>query len=266
MLAALAQLAARMSAPTAFFGTLFIPSNRGTVSSDKFDGMPGVSYRYDRDTGILQVTSRAGDAANIVTTAHIGVDGRFRDGSGNPIGRALPGGSVIIDPAALPGYASAAAVAPGSRAAAQAQTDAADEPKLCPDPTPDHPGAREKDIAYQQYISTLINGRALSAGLAVKLVNPATGNDVFFDDCRDVDGTMIEAKGTGYAKMLANGPDSFPWLGVEQKMLKQADRQLQAAGSHTIEWYFAEPEIAEYMREKFFQNDFNIHIYYVPRE
>ena len=38
--------------------------------------------------------------------------------------------------------------------------------------------------------------------MAVSLVNPLTGKSVVFDDCRESDGTMIEAKGPGYAEML----------------------------------------------------------------
>jgi len=41
--------------------------------------------------------------------------------------------------------------------------------------------------------------RPLPAGMAVSLENPLTGKNVAFDDCRESDGTMIEAKGPGFA-------------------------------------------------------------------
>ena len=79
-----------------------------------------------------------------------------------------------------------------------------DEPKLCPDHSRDVPhGASERAKAYQEQISRLNNPqRPLPAGMAVSLENPLTGRNVAFDDCRESDGTMIEAKGPGYAKLL----------------------------------------------------------------
>ena len=72
-----------------------------------------------------------------------------------------------------------------------------DEPKLCPDHSRDVPhGASERAKAYQEQISRLNNPqRPLPAGMAVSLENPLTGRNVAFDDCRESDGTMIEAKG-----------------------------------------------------------------------
>jgi hypothetical protein len=64
----------------------------------------------------------------------------------------------------LPGYQSQSGTVAGADARSQAITDTATQPKLCPDPSPDQPGARPKDIEYQQYISMLVNGRVLPPG------------------------------------------------------------------------------------------------------
>jgi hypothetical protein len=92
------------------------------------------------------------------------------------------GGSLVFDADSLA----------GAKAEAGARSER-DEPKLCPDPSPDVPhGASERAKAYQEQISRLNNPqRPLPAGMAVSLENPLTGKNVAFDDCRDSDGTLI---------------------------------------------------------------------------
>jgi hypothetical protein len=261
----LVQLAARMSAPTLFLGILFIPTNGSVVVEGAVAGAPDLSTSYDRDTGILQVWQDDGAGGNILLdTGHIGVDGQFYGNNGTAIGRALPNGA-IVDPDTLPGYRSQSNTGPGAVVRPLALADTAAQPKLCPDPGPDQPGARPKDILYQQYIGMLVNGRELPAGLAVNLVNPATGNIVHFDDCQLTTGIMIDAKGTGYAAILAQGSDKFVWTQIQQKMLNQADAQLNAARDRPIEWYFAEEPVADYVRALFYKNDLPITVIYAPR-
>jgi hypothetical protein len=79
--------------------------------------------------------------------------------------------------------------------------------------------------------------------MAVSLENPLTGKNVAFDDCRDSDGTMIEAKGPGYAGLMKS--DFLANKIRDEEWLPQAGSQVAAAGSREIEWYFAEPEAAE---------------------
>ena len=138
----------------------------------------------------------------------------------------------------------------GAKAEAGARSER-DEPKLCPDPSPDVPhGASERAKAYQEQISALNNPqRPLPAGVAVSLENPLTGENVAFDDCRESDGTMIEAKGPGYAGLVKSGFLAEKIWNEDWSL--QADRQLAAAGSRDIEWFFAEPEAAEKAREWF---------------
>ena len=102
--------------------------------------------------------------------------------------------------------------------------------------------------------------------MAVSLENPLTGKNVAFDDCRESDGTMIEAKGLGYAGMLKSDKLAENiWLG---DWLPEAKRQTAAAGSRDIEWFFAEPEAAKKASEWFGDDERfqKIKIFYVPAE
>jgi hypothetical protein len=264
-LASLARLAAGMSAPTLFLGILFIPFNHNPLAEGKIENAPRLTYRYDRDTGIVRIwRDGAAGGRTLLGRGHIDAAARFRDAGGHVIGRLLPGGAVIVDPDRLPGYRAQSGAVAGPRAAAQAGSEADTEPKLCPDPNFDHPGARSKDIAYQHYVSTLINGRPLPPGLAVSLWNPISGKYVHFDDCRLSDGTMIDAKGTGYLAQLSHGAMTYPWLGIEEKMRRQARAQIQAAQGRPIEWHFAEREVADYVRALFEHQEIRIHVIYTP--
>jgi len=95
--------------------------------------------------------------------------------------------------------------------------------------------------------------------------NPVSGKDVVFDDCQLSDGTMIEAKGDGYLEMLLKGSANMPWMGVEYKMLKQANSQLQAAQGRPIEWYFKARPVADYVRKLLDDKDLRITVIYAPQ-
>ena len=85
--------------------------------------------------------------------------------------------------------------------------------------------------------------------MAVSLENPLTGKNVAFDDCRESDGTMIEAKGPGYAGLMKS--DFLANKIRDEEWLPQAERQVSAAGSRDVEWFFAEPEAAAKAEEWF---------------
>jgi hypothetical protein len=74
--------------------------------------------------------------------------------------------------------------------------------------------------------------RPLPAGLAVSLINPLTGEPVFFDECRESDGTMIDAKGPGFANMLEN---EIVAPGIAKKWTDQAQDQVDASGGRALE-------------------------------
>ena len=108
--------------------------------------------------------------------------------------------------------------------------------------------------------------RPLPAGMAVSLENPLTGKRVAFDDCRESDGTMIEAKGLGYASMLQD--PYFDEKVLPDRWLKQARSQVAAAQSRDVEWFFAEPEAARRAGELFDDDQTlrGIKIFVIPAE
>jgi hypothetical protein len=97
--------------------------------------------------------------------------------------------------------------------------------------------------------------------LAVSLFNPVSGKDVVFDDCRLIDGTMIDAKGNRYAYLFRY---AAPAESIEAEFLDQGNRQLQAAGARQIEWYFAEREAADFARVLFEKEGLPITVIYEP--
>ena len=240
----------------ATLGAIFIPTPAGVVSHGAIPGEPGLSYSFDEPAGLLRLHD--GEAGQqTVAEARLRPDGILAETeTGLPIAR-MVNGSLVFDADSLA----------ESAAGAGARSER-DEPKLCPDPDPDVPhGASERAIAYQEQISRLNNPRRpLPAGMAVSLENPLTGKNVAFDDCRESDGTMIEAKGPGYAGLMESD-----WLAEKiwrEKIRPQAESQIAAAGGRDIEWYFAEPEAGAKAGEWFGGEEKfrKIRIFVVPAE
>jgi hypothetical protein len=256
---------AAISAAVAFLGVLFIPTNSSVVSEDTVPNAPDLGYRFDRDAGILTLTRTNADGSkDILFYGKPGPDGLFRDKDGNVIGNDL-GGSVVVDPDAVPGYQSRTKdkdrARSGVAARAEAVADTA-EPKLCPDPSEDKPGSKSPGaIAYQMYVGIVVNGEPLPPGLAIKVTKP-DGDPVYLDDCRQTTGSLIEAKGKGYADLLHEG--GFLWSQTLRKMFKQADDQLKSAQGRPIKWHFAEKEVADYVRPIFAMRYPGIAMFYTP--
>jgi hypothetical protein len=248
----------------AVLGTLFLPTNRGSVSIGTLPDAPEFSYKYDHDTGKLTVTRQNDDGTtDIVFSGHHDIDGIFRDDQGNAIGRYL-GDSVALDADAVRGYEarqrSDAQAPPG--AVAQTDTATRSGPKVCPDPGPDKSGFKSPGaIAYQMYVGQQVNGQPLPPGIGIKMMRP-DGRPVYFDDCQEATGTLIEAKGLGYSDALNSGK-LFPWLGMYLRMMSQAKRQLEAADGRPITWYFAEEDVADRMRAAFAEKRLPISVVYL---
>ncbi|HZU91312.1 MAG TPA: hypothetical protein VE993_18815 [Stellaceae bacterium] len=75
---------------------------------------------------------------------------------------------------------------------------------------------------------------------------------------------MIDAKGTGYRDQLNHGAKTHPWLGIQEKILRQAKAQVQAAQGRPIEWHFAEREVADHVRVLFGEAGIPIAVIYTP--
>ena len=256
-LSGLETLASALVGPTVTLGAIFIPTPAGVVSQGAVPGEPGLSYSFDEPAGMLRLYRDDEAGQQTVAEARARPDGIFAEtDTGLPIAR-MVGGSLVFDADSLA----------ESAAGTQARSER-DQPKLCPDPTADVPhGASERAMLYQEQISRLNNPqRPLSRGNAVSMENPLTGKNVVFDDCRESDGTMIEAKGLGYAEMLQD-----PYLGedvIPGRWLKQARSQVAAAGARDVEWFFAEPEAAQKAGELFGDEQTlqKIKIFVIPAE
>jgi hypothetical protein len=255
-LAGLGRLAAAAGGPAITLGAVLIPTPAGRVSEGNIPGEPDLHYSFDEPAGMLRLYHEGENGRETIAYASQDAHGIFVDDETRvPIARYVKG-ALVFDADSLP-----------SEATDQAAEESRDEPKLCPDPGPDDPhDASERAWAYQEQISRLNNPqRPLIRGEAVSLFNRSLKDWVAFDDCRESDGTMIEAKGPAFARLLRY---KFGIANLKERWLRQANRQVGAAGSRDIEWYFAEPEAAE-MAKEWFGGDarFNkIKIIVVPAE
>jgi hypothetical protein len=227
----LGRFALRLLSPTlgeaaAAFGLLFIPSPNNDRVEGEVPDLPGLSYSWNRDESLLHLTYDNADGGQHTFTAQL-EDDLFRDDDGRIVGRILPDGTVVIDPAAI-----------------SADLVQEDEPKLCPAPGPDRPGGSEIGRDYEDFVKSVVNPEnPTPRGWGFQLPNPEqNGALVYYDDCQQSTGMMIEAKG-GYAGVL-----SFPEgkNSVSEDWLDQSSAQVAASGGRPIRWYFAEPETAAF--------------------
>lgn len=218
-------------ASTAAFGLLFIPSSNKLSVEGEVADLPGLSYAWNRDETQLHLTYDSPDRGQVTFSAHLENDA-FRDDRGRVVGQVLSDGGVAIDTAAL--------------SADLAQDD---DPKLCPTLGPDRAGGSERGRDYEDYVKSVVNpDNPTPRGWGYQLPNPEkNGDPVYFDDCQQSTGMMVEAKGN-YAGILSFEPsrskNSAEWL-------EQSAAQLAAAGGRSIRWYFAEPETKTFAEKLF---------------
>jgi hypothetical protein len=206
---------------------------------------PDITFKLDKPEGVLTLWADSPYGRIIIYSDKFGDGGIFRDRTGRPIARVLPDGTLFIAPDWLPDRTS-------------------NEPNLCPDPELDRPGARPKDLDYQYYMAQRLNPDAPTPyGFGIALLNPTDGRYVVFDDCEQVTGAMIDYKGTGYQAMMEKKSD-YPWKGVVERALRQAERQLGAARGREVRWYFAEKPVADFFREQFKNKLWNITVIWAP--
>ncbi len=219
------------AAAAAAFGLLFIPTPNEISVEGAVADLPGVSYAWNRDESTLHLTYDNPDGGRSTFSAQL-EDDVFRDARGQIIGRVLPDGTIAIDTAAV-------------------STDLAqdDQPKLCPAPGPDRPGGSERGRDYEDYVKSVVNpDNPTPRGWGYQLPNPEqNGAPVFYDDCQQSTGMMVEAKGE-YAGVLAFQPGNDS---IAADWLDQSAAQIAAAGGRAIRWYFAEPDTEAFAKKLF---------------
>jgi len=242
--------AAPAVAAATVLGTIFVPVQKNPFVEGPIPGDSGLRYSLDNDEGVLRFLDA--QSGTEVAVARRGRDGIFFEAeTGVPVAR-MVGGTVVFDAAMLANEAEDSRAQSGAKTSADTETNT---PQLCPDPGPDVPhGASPRSIAYQAHVSAVNNPqRPLPPGLAVSLIDTKTGKRVVFDDCRESDGTMIEAKGPGFARLLRYS--YFSTKVLPKRWERQAERQVSAAGARGIEWFFAEPEAAQWAEKWFRENE-----------
>jgi hypothetical protein len=237
-LEALKLLLARATGATIVFRILFIPSNDSPIAEGPIANSAGLSYRYNSDTGVLQIRQEIGSLGpGVITEAQLGTDGLFHDQRGQVIGLRLSTG-IAVDTDTLPGHAPAA-------------ND--NHPRLCPDPTPENiSGRSERAVAYQSQIT------GLPPGLEVVF------NGERYDGCRESDHHLLEAKGEGYLTFMSSPMSWYEWFSKLDDLKQQIDSHATHALGHIVEYHFAEKQVADWARQ-YARKYSNVVVYYTPR-
>jgi len=217
------------------FWLLFIPSPNDIHVEGEVEGVPGLRYSWNRDEALLHFTYEGPDGQQRTLTARLDQN-VFRDGQGHIVGRLLPGGSIAIDPTQI-----------------SSNLPNKEEPRLCPPQVPDK-RTNDLGLAYETYIKGIINpGNPTPPRFAYELPNPNDPSDmVSFDDCEHRTGAFLAEIKDRHADLLdfGAGLDS-----VVMKFLRQAKRQVDAAGSYEVRWYFSEKETADFAEKLFEETD-----------
>jgi len=203
-------------------------------------GLPGWRYSWNRDGTTLYLKYDHPGIPPRTVALRINDKDEVLDKEGKVVGKVIGSNKIAIDRVAvLPGLVKE------------------DEPRLCPDYERDRPGSDrgkkyEENFArqYEDFVKLIINppstGGPTPSGFSYYLPRPE-GDPVSFDDCEWKTGIMVEVKGETYTHLL-----STPFASkVENEMLDQSARQIQASGGRPIVWVFSEEEAAQKMRKVF---------------
>jgi hypothetical protein len=231
-----------------------VPSNHGgsLESSGTLPDNPDIAFH--RSEGRLQLFHLGPDGTRTTLyDGYPGDDNFYRDSDGHVIARDLGyEKGFVLDPSAVSTLspptmdAKAKEKDPAEEAGrnatlagAKAVVRAIDQTQVCPDPTFDWPhGASTPARLYQQQVTMLPWGVAFDIG------------GTKFDGCRYWgDGTMLEAKGKGYAWALTENGWLSGYRGGPRMEAQMADQSAKAwAVGKRVEWHFAEKSVADYFK------------------
>lgn len=235
-------IAARLAGPLSFlFGVLFPTPAGGKHFEGSIPDYPDLRYSWDADETAFRITRADGE---VVLHGRSGPNDTFL-GPGDQVIARRVGDEIIVDRESLP-------FPPW-----QLNPDGK-QPELCPEPPkPDKPGMvgergkRSKD--YEDAMKRVINPeRPTPHDFGYQLPNPAVpGTVVNFDDCHHPTGVMIEFKGLGFARQLAQQNFAQFKISLAKKFIDQATRQTNAAAERPIVWFFAEQATQQFARQVF---------------
>jgi hypothetical protein len=158
IIAGLANLVARASVPTAVLGALLIPSNNSLIQEGEVPGLPAARYRFDQGMGVVWITTEL-DNRTFGVSAHRTQEGLLVDRQGHALGRFLSSGIYLDQDAVASAIGNALASDKNEKPGASSELSPhPDEPKVCPDPEPDHPhGSKEPALKYEEDVHERVN-------------------------------------------------------------------------------------------------------------
>ena len=179
-------LAARFSAATILFGAIFVPSANPLVDEGPVPGRPDMTYRWAHDEQSVTFKALVDGQWRPLTGGALGAGGVFYGEHGEIVARTvLAAGRPPTLVASLDVLDRALANmlrADGQPAASPTEDD--NQPKLCPEPTPEPKTTQSRNsIEYQEYVSGLPYGLAIKVG------------GVNFDGCDEFDGKPARSQG-----------------------------------------------------------------------
>jgi hypothetical protein len=261
-LAALASLAVRFSAPTAFFSVLLTPTNRTSPDKIPVPGHPDM--HLERDVGSLLWRFIYKDKAGVQHTVLQQDDSWIRAADGQVVGRMDRRRNAVIY-IRTPIDALADEGGKGGRPAKLGVSVEDERPNLCPKPVKDYHGGGPlsqgrlyEDLAKSRFNPDL----PTPSGMGYSLPNPeARTGRVMFDDCQRKTGMMAEAKGPTFSKFVEskirqaiknNNNDMLNK--ISKKLIRQGYLQVGAAklaGDRPIVWFCYKKHTAAFIKDLF---------------
>ena len=150
-------LGGRIAAPVAVATGILFPDNENLESNGSVPNHDGLNYRFS-EMRLTLIQNDGQDGKQLLFSGLPEKDGSYRDQSGTIVGRAI-GNSFMLDNA---GVATMSAAQRDGASSLTATEDTSDQPKLCPNPSPDRPsGMSDRAASYQEQITGLPRGMAI---------------------------------------------------------------------------------------------------------
>ncbi|HLH50137.1 MAG TPA: Tox-REase-5 domain-containing protein [Roseiarcus sp.] len=266
ILARLAQIALGAAEPVLLFGMLLVPApSKLPIAEGQVPGRTDLKYEWLQDEGVLLLHRLINGQWVTVAEGHMDLQGVFHDRAGKPFAR-VANGVLIMDVEAASQAeedenkqerdTAAGAAAAIARTKPSAISRTKEEPKLCPDPTPEsNKGWSKNSIEYQSKVTRL------PPGLAVKF------NGVKFDGCvEEKKGLLLQAT-AGRGNFIAEDGNWFDWFTGGDSLERQIDRSEIAAeaGDRKVEWHVQSKGVTKLIKRYVSEhNYFRIEVIYDP--
>ncbi|MDR3461494.1 MAG: hypothetical protein P4L76_04165 [Beijerinckiaceae bacterium] len=233
-------------------------------------GQPGGRYEANNESGTLTIDA-SGTGAYRPVVALLGQGGIYREvESGVMIAQHLGDGIVMLDPDVLatldqPKRSGTSENPPwgGGGGGVQPRTG----PKLCLDPVPERGGSADPMASeYQQFVRDHVNGQRfpqMPPELTIALPAETPTGRVWYDDCDELNGDMIEAKSNTSGFLYGKEGSKR----IAAKFLEQAMRQIKAMGSSRKgRWYLRDKGYYDFTKQIFESKGLSdkIGVHYLP--